>query len=212
MRNDSNSSPSQATRAEVSTARRREVLRRIGQTTLVAGVASPAAALASGGRAWCRHPVDTNRCVQASISGMGSTMLSAQASDELCAYKVSHYSDKSRWPSTCTGASGTISGDTRFKYAFGCSDGALDSQGRSTSDDSGCLLNKKLADLCKDYPSSPEAHWACALANANKLSAPATGAPFPYTPQQVAGYYLSSDLIQKNAAYTFFSQYCEQYS
>jgi hypothetical protein len=73
-----------------------------------------------------------------------------------------------------------------------------------------CLLNKSLPTLCKNHASTPEAHWATAFGNANKLASPPTGAPFPYTPAQVVGHFL--DLSIKASAYTFYTTYCENYT
>lgn len=196
----------------VSSARRREVLRGLGQTSVAAGLAAPVAAFAGSARSWCRSPVDQTKSVQASISGMGSILLSAQANAEVLSKKVSYYASKPNWSGTCSGRSGAITCDTPFKKAFGCGRGAVDSQTRPLSDTKNCLLNKTLLDLCTNYSSTPEAHWACALGNANKLAVPVTGAKFPYTPLQVTSYYLSGDLALKSSAYTFFSQYCEQYA
>lgn len=191
--------------------RRREVLRRMGQASIAAGTASPIAALATGSKRWCKHPLDSTKCVHATVSGMGSTLLSAQASNEVCGRKVSHYSSVSNWPGTCSGATGTITCNTLFKNAFNCSTAALDSNGVKQGN-SGCLLDKSLLALCTSHSSSPEARWACALANANKVNGSDGKAPFPYTPAQVAGYYLSTDLATKAAAYEFFTTYCENYA
>jgi hypothetical protein len=64
--------------------------------------------------------------------------------------------------------------------------------------------------LCTTYQTSQEAHWATALANANKLAMPVTGAAFPYTPGQVVGYYQNAGM--RASAYAFFKDYCEQYA
>jgi len=213
MSHDSNPTAPEAASHAASTARRREVLRRLGQTSLAAGLAAPAAAFAGGGRRWCRQPTDQTKCVHASISGMGSILLSAHAGNEVCSRKVSYYCNQSNWGGGWTGAGGgTIACDTtKFKDAFGCAAGALDSGGKQQSS-SDCLLNKTLLALCTNYPNSYEAHWVAALANANNLAAPTLGAAFPYSPLQVVGYYQTVDPVMRSSAYTFFSQYCEQYA
>ena len=89
-----------------------------------------------------------------------------------------------------------------------------DDSGGLPQTNSNCLLNKTLVQLCSNvsYSNSVEAHWACAMANANKINGSDGKASFPYTPAQVAGFYLSSDLALKSAAYTFFTTYCENYA
>jgi hypothetical protein len=74
------------------------------------------------------------------------------------------------------------------------------------------LLNKSLPDLCKNYSSSPEAHWATALGNANKLKNPIQGAPFPYSQREVVDFFNTTDLIKRTAAYTFFRDYMQTYA
>ncbi len=201
-----------------SAARRREILRRIGQASVAAGAAaSPVAALATGSpRKWCKDPVNTTKCVQASISGMGSVVLSAQASNEVCGKKCSHYAVAGNWPASCSNGSvaitcnsATDSSNTKFKVAFACAGGALDSLGKAQADPA-CLLNMSLPTLCASYPTSVEAHWATALGNANKLVAPVGSAPFPYTPAQVVGHF--QNLAMKASAYTFYTTYCENYA
>jgi len=211
MPEDRNSQPAESGSERGSVNRRREVLRRLGQASVAAGVASPMAAMATGSKRWCKHPVDTTKCVHASISGMGSTLRSAQANNEVCGRKVSYYCLSGNWPGTCSGATSSITCNSSFKSAFNCVSGALDSNGYNQFD-SRCLLNKSLITLCNNYSSSPEAHWAAAMANANKVNGSDGKAPFPYTPAQVAGYYLSSDLAAKAAAYEFFTTYCENYA
>jgi hypothetical protein len=203
--------------------RRRDILKRIGQASAVAGVAaSPVTALAGSARKWCKNPVDQTKCVHASISGMGSVVMSAEASNEVMSRKCSHYASYSNWPASCSNGSQSIicnqsndNNNTKFCVAFNCtSTSAQDSQGRpryiGSTLNSACLLNKSLSTLCSSYSSTPEAHWATALGNANKLAVPVQGAPFPYTPAQVVSYY--SDAVMASSAYTFFSTYCEQYA
>jgi hypothetical protein len=211
MHNDFPPRRSERSADRLSIARRREILKRIGRTSLVAGAAaSPLAALAGGsGPSWCRHPVDVTKCVHASISGMASIVLSAQASNEVQSKKCSHYSNSSNWPSTCSNGTKAITCNSRFKTAFNCPSGSFDSKGVATGK-AGCLLDKTLLDLCTNYSGSNEAHWACALGNANKLALPVTGAPFPYTPAQVVGHYQDGTL--RPTAYTFYTTFCEQYA
>jgi Tfp pilus assembly major pilin PilA len=218
MQFDNHQSPSEPPNGASSMGRRREILRRIGKASVIAGAsATPLAAMATGTRRWCRHPIDTTRCVQASISGMGSVVMSAQASNEVCGKKCSHYASTSNWPSSCSNGTSSIvcnsstdSNNTRFKTAFKCDvAGTFDSLGVAISN-SNCLLNKSLPTLCRDYSNSVEAHWATALGNANKLASPTTGAPFPYTPAQVVGHY--GDAGMRASAYAFYTTYCENYS
>lgn len=213
MTDDRNSTQAQAGDARRSVNRRREVLRRMGQASLAAGAAAPMAALAGTGKRWCKHPVDTTKCVHASVSGMGSNLMSRNPNDEVCAKKVSHYATSTNWPGTCFGAASTIVCTDTFKKAFNCSGTAVDSGGRAQSN-TDCLLNKRLIDLCSmpAYNTSAEAHWVCAMANANKINGSDGKASFPYTPAQVAGFYLSTDLVLKSSAYTFFTTYCENYA
>lgn len=227
MHDDINHRHLERSAGKPSIARRREILQRIGKTSVIAGAAaSPLAALAGGGtRKWCKHPVDTNKCVQATISGVASVVLSAQASNEVCSKKCSHYASCTNWPSSCSNGSTNIkcndtndNNNTKFCVAFNCNSWtAKDSNGVQRCDQWGnpnwnCLLNKSLPTLCNSHASSPEAHWATALGNANKLIAPPTGAPFPYSPGQVVAYFGSADLQLKSSAYTFFKDYCEQYA
>ena len=188
--------------------RRREILRRIGKASVLAGAATPMAALATGSpRHWCKHPVDTTKCVHASISGMGSVVLSAQASNEVKSRKCSYYATG--------GWTGGCSSTTKFATAFGCAANTSDSGSPprpryiSGSENPNCLLNMSVQTLCSSQASTVEAHWATALGNAYNPSVPASGAPFPYTPAEVVA--LFSDLSRKDAAYAFFSQYCETY-
>ena len=213
MRDDRKSTQTEVGDVRGSVNRRREVLRRMGQASLAAGAAAPMAALAGTGKRWCKHPVDTTKCVHASVSGMGSNLMSRNANDEVCAKKVSHYATSTNWPATCFGATGTIVCTDTFKKAFNCAGTAVDSGGLPQTN-SNCLLNKTLVQLCSNvsYSNSVEAHWACAMANANKINGSDGKASFPYTPAQVAGFYLSSDLALKSAAYTFFTTYCENYA
>ena len=193
-----------------SIARRREILKRIGKTSVLAGAAaSPLAAMATGTRKWCRHPVDTTKCVQASISGMASVVLSAQTSDEVCAKKCSHYSTSTNWPTSCSNGSITVTCNTPFATTFNCAGGTSDSLG-VVRGQSGCLLDKTMLVLCTSHPTTAEAHWATALGNANKLITPPVGAPFPYTPGQVVGHF--QDLAVRSSAYSFYTTYCENYA
>ena len=210
MHDDINPQPPERTAGQPSIARRREILKRIGKVSVLAGAAaSPMAAMATGGRKWCRHPVDTTKCVQASISGMASVILSAQASDEVCAKKCSHYATSTNWPSTCSNGSISFNCNTVFATAFNCASGTSDSLG-VVRGHSGCLLDKTMLVLCTSYQGSLEAHWATALANANKLAVPAVGAAFPYTPGQVVGHF--QDLAVRTSAYSFYTTYCENYA
>jgi hypothetical protein len=206
-----------------SIARRREILKRIGMGAAAAGAAaSPMAAMAGSARKWCKHPTDTTKCVHASISGMASVVMSAQASNEVCSKKCSHYANYANWPGSCTNGTQAItcnnsndSYNTKFCVAFKCEAWtAQDSHGRPRYVNgvlnTDCLLNKSLKTLCNLHSGETEAHWATALGNANKLMAPTTGAPFPYTPGNVVSFY--GDPAKKAAAYTFFSTYCEQYA
>lgn len=191
--------------SQPSIARRREILRRIGKASVLAGAATPIAALATGSpQHWCKDPVDATKCVHASISGMGSVVLSAQASNEVKSRKCSYYGASGSWTGGC-------SSTTSFATAFGCAAGSKDSGGLPLSD-SNCLLNKSVRFLCASNATSPsvEARWATALGNAYNPNVPATGAPFPYTPAEVVAFYF--DLGRKAAAYAFFSQYCETYA
>jgi hypothetical protein len=191
--------------------RRREILRRIGRASVVAGAAgSPLSALATGNpRRWCKD-IPSNKCVQASISGMGSVVMSAQASNEVCSKKCSHYASTANWPGSCSNGSTAITCNTAFKTAFNCNvGGTFDSLGVSISNGN-CLLHKSLATLCSSYSNTVEAHWATALANANKLASPATGAPFPYTPGEVVAHFGNVNI--RASAYTFYTTYCENYT
>ena len=192
-----------------SIARRREILKRIGKSSILAGAAaSPLAAMAGGGRPFCRDPITTTKCVQASVSGMASVVLSAQAGNEVCSHKCSHYANSGNWPVSCT--NGTTSGltcNTQFKTAFKCPAGSSDSGGKVTGT-AGCLLDKTLLDLCANYSGTSEAHWACALANANKCVNVSGYANFPYPPATVVdGHYQNASM--RGQAYTFYSTYCE---
>lgn len=203
-----------------SASRRREILKRFGKTSLIAGVASsPLAAMATGSsKKWCKHPLDQTKCVAASISGVGSVVLSAQASSEVCSKKCSHYSSTTNWPSNCSNGSAPIDCNTKFCDAFGCTAwNAQDSNGIQRRPSAGaaqnpdCLLNKKLITLCTSFASSPEAAWCTGLANANKLANPSTGAPFPYTPGEVVGHFSSTDFTFRAAALTFYRDYAQTY-
>lgn len=200
-----------------SIAGRRAILKRIGGASVVAGAASPLSALAGTGRKWCKHPTDSTKCVQASISGAASVLMSAQASDEVKSYKCSHYGSSTNWPSICNNGSTSITCSTMFCTAFKCDyAGLYDSEGRPTRNSNGtrntdCLFNKSLVTLCSQHAGTKEARWACALANANKLAvANGTSAAFPYTPAQVVA--LAQDSSKRDAAYAFFTTYTETYS
>jgi hypothetical protein len=231
MQDDTHHRDSSQDAAKLSIARRREILKQIGAASAAGAAAtSPMSALAGGSTSgrWCHSPIDYNKCVHASISGMGSVMHSAQAGNEVCSKKCSHYASYTNWPSNCTNGQKTItcnsSNDkynTKFCDVFNCNNhSAKDSNGVSLYSyqwgkwtmNSNCLLSKSLPTLCASNPSTMEAHWATAVGNANLLQSPVGSAPFPYSPAQVCGYYSSADLTMKSAAYTFFSQYCEQYA
>ena len=211
MNDDINHRHEEQRSGQHSIARRREILRRIGKASILAGAATPMAALATGSpQHWCKHPVDTTKCVHASISGMGSVLMSAQASNEVCSKKCSHYANTSNWV--------TCNPSTKFCVAFNCTSWTVkDSNNVQRCDQWGnenasCLLNKTLSNLCSSHSSAVEAHWATALGNAYKLVTPTVGAPFPYSPGEVVAYFGSTDLTLKSSAYTFFSTYCEQYA
>ena len=221
MADDRNSTQAEAGRAQGSVARRREILRRMGQASIAAGaVASPMAAMATGSRKWCKHKTDPNKCVQASVSGAGSIVLSRQANDEVKCKNPTHYSDCSKWPATCTAGNGSggyvtvkcndpnDANNVKLRVAFNCLGLTQDSRGYPLAD-SRCLLNMGPAKVCATAPDSLEAHWATALGNANKLATPLEGAPFPYTPREVIELALSAN---SSTALAFFRDYCEAYS
>lgn len=210
----------ESTARPASAARRREILKRFGKTSLVAGAASPLSALATGsGRKWCKHPVDQTKCVQASISGVASVVLSAQASNEVQSKKCSHYSTGSNWPTSCHNGTNSFTHNSKFCDVFKCtawdakdSNGVKRKYSSGGSEDPNCLLNKTLLTLCQSHASKPEAAWCTGLANANKLASPSSGAPFPYTPSQVLTHFASTDLTFRNSALTFYRDYAQTYA
>ncbi len=146
---------------------------------------------------------------------MGSVLVSAQASNEVPSKKCSFYKTVGNWPSPCTGALGSINGNTKFYNAFNCSAATSDSAGHprkiSGNENPACYLNMTLATLCGMSSLPAEAHWVTALANANRLlTGTASYAAFPYSPTQVVSFYGSASM--KAQAYQFFSTYCETYA
>lgn len=170
--------------------RRRALLRGLGASSVaVAGAATPLTARATYSGNYCRHPT-TQKCHQATVSGCQSVIMSLAPNNpnDCKGHKCSHYSTPSNWPTGCNnGYNRNFDCNTKFYLVFEC---------QWTT-----MRNRTLLDLCTNYPTSDEAHFACAIANAKKRS------PFPYTQKQVVDYHNSTDL--KIPARDFFSTFME---
>lgn len=182
--------------------RRRDILKRLGQASAMAGVASPIAALAGGsGRPWCYKDKTCTTVVGASISGVGSVLISAQVNGtQNYGNSCSHFNNSGNIPSGC--------GGVVFKSVFSCS--GKDSLGQPLSSKY-CLFNQTISGiLCSSNPAwtgSAEAHWATAYCNASRYSTNSSSSTFPYSQSQVCSYF--SDVNNKAAAYSFFCGYME---
>lgn len=191
--------------ARPSNASRRRALQNFGRASAAAGLASPLAALAGGsGRPWCYRDKTKTTCVQASISGVGSVVLSAQANgSENHGKSCGYYKSSQNIPSACAGLV--------FKNIFACS--GNDSNGKSMSQGTNCLFNLTLTQLLCEQKvagsnSSPEAHWATAYCNSHVgYNTDPAVSTYPYSKTQVAAYYSNSNM--RLPAYNFFCNYME---
>jgi len=179
---------------------RREALRRVGRAAAAAGAASPMAALAGDDRKWTCNPPKTKK-VHATISGCKSVLLSGQPGNQCYGKSCSYYKYTSNIPAGCKTTSGRAK---KFKEIFACAT-LKDSQGK-VSGQPGCYFDKRIDDLCANFASTKEAHWAVAYCNSKALwSATDSMSKFPYSPAQVQNYWTNQDLN----AYCFFTDYME---
>ncbi len=194
---------------DTSIARRREILRRLGQASAAAGLASPLAALAGGsttGTPWCYQSKVSTTCVHASISGCGSVLLSAQAhgpqcNGKSCSYYTNSCINNSKIPTSCQ--------QLVFKKVFSCS--GSDSLGTPSSNWN-CLFNKTFSQiLCSNnktnnnyWYNSAEAHWVTAYCNS---TVGYNAGSFPYQTSDVCGHYSNAGI--KADAYNFYCNYME---
>jgi hypothetical protein len=102
-------------------------------------------------------------------------------------HKCSHYGIKANWPVGCNNGYQGYDKDTQFYKVFRCY--------------SGGNRSRSLLWLCHNKPTSQEAHWACAIANAKKRSP-----YFAYSQKEVVEFYNGSSA---DAALQFFSTFCE---
>lgn len=199
----------ESARRSSSASRRRDVLRLLGRSAAGAGAASPLLAMATGGsgRPYCHKDWTKTTCVQASISGAGSIMMSAEASGGNLhgGKKCSDYNEKWKVPTACK--------DVLFKDLFGCS--GSDSLGQpmmnGSSVNTNCMFNKKPHQICGNstYSNTPEAHWVTAYCNASKYHSPAlASSTFPYSPAEVKDHYQNVG-GKKAAAYAFYVNHME---
>lgn len=179
--------------------RRREALRRIGRTGAAVGAASPLAALAtSGGRPWVKHKTGGNK-VHASVSGANSVVLSAQPAKQQYGNPCDYYRDVTKLPSSCKVNWSTAK---KFKDCLPTA-GRTCSNGKQTGQ-SGCLFDKTITELCRDYPSKPETVWITAYCNASLLN---SECKFPYNTADVSRFWSHDDSVMRSSAFTFFQSY-----
>jgi hypothetical protein len=186
-----------------SVTRRRDILRRIGQGSVAAGVSTPLAALATGstsGQKHCFHKTKTQH-VHASLSGMNSVVMSAQAGNESSGYGCNHYKNPSNVPSSCKTTS--ASRCKKYKEIFACSNTDVDSQGKRIGQN-GCYFDKTIDQLCNVAADCEEKHWVTAYCNAS-TDHPDRSLNYPYNCSELIGFRGNPD--KKLVASEFF-RYC----
>jgi hypothetical protein len=189
--------------APSSASRRRDVLRRIGQGSLIAGASAPLAALATGnGRKHCFHRTKTQQ-VHASLSGMNSVVMSAQPGSEAGGHGCSKYTDPTKVPASCkTQISGSQYRCKTFNEIWPCAPTDTDSHGKKMGE-SGCFFDMTIDTLCAQTVDCDEKHWVTAYCNASPDNSSALN--YPYSCAEVKGF--RSDANKKLVAMEFF-KYC----
>lgn len=168
--------------------RRRTLLRSLAAAGGVAGSGLPLSAHAYFSGKYCTHPY-TGKNHQATVSGCQSVILSLKTGNTnlVKGHNCQHYKTQSNWPTGCSNGYGlNFTSETSFAKVFRC----------PTTN----YRNQSLRWLCINRPTSDEAHWAAAIANAKKRS------PFSYTQKEVVDFYNGSRYA---AALGFFKDFCE---